>query len=62
LTSRAQPSESYGGPLGQSWPGQVMTFEAVGGSPVVFDLRDNDNPPEPDNARYSLYYVVEKLE
>jgi hypothetical protein len=51
--------QAYGtNPYYGTWPGQVITFEAVAGFPVTYSVTQN----APDDSAYSQYFVVERIE
>jgi len=50
------PSHAFATPGLVDWPGNTVTFEAVGGVPVTYWV-----PGNADGSMYSLYYTVERL-
>lgn len=55
------PPQAYGfNPYFGTWPGQVITFEAVAGHPVTYSVTEAGSGSAA--AAFSQYYVVEQLE
>jgi hypothetical protein len=59
IAQGGSPPYAYGtNPYYGTWPGQVITFEAVAGTPVNYSVIQTG----PGDSAYSEYYVVEQLE